>query len=102
MAKYEIHFENPRTGQKRDAPVGFSWTTLFWGPIPMIYRGNWKWAAIIIIAGIVTFGISNIAFAFFINKSHIRDLINDGFEGKAAGGVSLAQATIDTGIRFTQ
>lgn len=101
MAKYTIHFENLRTGQRRDAPVGFSWTTLFWGPIPMIYRGNWKWAAITIIAGLITVGFSNIIFAFFINKSHIEDLINDGYKAKE-GGVNLAQATIDTGIRLTE
>ena len=101
MAKYTIHFENSKTGQRRDAPVGFSWTTLFWGPIPMIYRGNWKWAVIITIGALITFGISNIVFSFFINKSHIQDLINDGYKAKE-NGVNLAQATIDTGIRFTE
>lgn len=29
MANNTIYFENPRTGQIKGAPVGFSWTTLF-------------------------------------------------------------------------
>ena len=99
MAKYIIEFENPRTGQRREGPVGYSWTTLFLGPLPLIYRGNWKLAVIVGIVGLLMLGFSNIIFSFFINNYHIRDLINDGYK-PLYSSVNLSQATINTGIRL--
>lgn len=86
----QIIFENPKTGQSRIALVGFSWTTLLFGPFPMIFRSNWKRFVIILLIGFFTLGISNIFFAFVVNKMHVKDLINDGFKVK-----SVEHGTID-------
>ena len=42
-----IEMRNERTGAKRSIPhLGFSWTTLFLGPLVPLFRGDWKWALI--------------------------------------------------------
>lgn len=80
MAFAQITFENPRTGQIRVAPVGFSWTTLFFGPFPALFRSDWIGAAIIILAAMITFGFSNFVFCFIYNKMYVKRLIADGFK----------------------
>ncbi|OGV75641.1 MAG: hypothetical protein A3I83_09490 [Methylotenera sp. RIFCSPLOWO2_02_FULL_45_14] len=83
MAYDAIYFENPHNGQIKEASVGFSWTTLLFGPFPMLFRGNWKWFAIILILALITFGLTNLIFMFIINKLYIKDLIGDGFKVKS-------------------
>lgn len=34
-------FQHPETGRVKEVKVGFSWTVLFWGIIPMLCRGDW-------------------------------------------------------------
>ena len=83
MAYHTIYFQNPHTGQIREAPVGFSWTTLFFGPLPMLFRGNWKLFLFVLLPAIITFTLSDIIFAFIINKLHMKDLLREGFIPKS-------------------
>ncbi|MCI1284287.1 DUF2628 domain-containing protein [Lacticaseibacillus songhuajiangensis] len=83
-----VTLTNARTGQARQAKIGFSWTTFFFGFFPALFRSDWKWALIIavlqIATGAFTFGIStgiiSIIFAFIYNKLYINDLIANGYE----------------------
>lgn len=84
MAHAKIYFENPHTGQVREAPVGFSWTVFFFGFFPPLFRGHWAGFAILLIAAIVTFGLSGLIFMFIYNKMYIKYLISDGFKAKSA------------------
>lgn len=98
MASNTIYFENPRTGQIREAPIGCSWTTLFFGPLPMLFRGSWKWFAIIFILALCTCGLSNFVFMFIINKFYIKDLIGDGFKAKSVKVGTLEQVSTYVGF----
>lgn len=88
MAFDTAFLENPRTGQMRQAPLGFSWTTFFFGFWPMAFRGAWKWFFIIFLTCLFTWGIAGIVWAFLINKIYFNDLLKDGFKFKAANRTS--------------
>lgn len=87
MAHSKINLKNPIIGTSKSAPVGFSWTTFFFGPFPALFRGDIKWAAIIffasVLVGIFTSGIgvivTAIVFGFVYNKNYISDLVAKGY-----------------------
>lgn len=87
-----------RNGARRSVPAGFSWTTLFFGPIPALLRGDLKWGAIQILVHLLlswTFGIGNlimaVVFAGTYNQKHLEGLIEQGWE--PAPGEELAVRT---------
>ena len=62
-------------GQVKVVKEGFSWTMLFFGIFVPLYRGDWKWFLIILIANLFTYGLASVAFAFIYNKIYIDDLL---------------------------
>ncbi|WP_258296248.1 hypothetical protein [Paenibacillus peoriae] len=68
-----------KTGMIKERKVGFSWTTLFFGFFPALFRGDWKWAVIIFLVSILTSGASNFVFCFIYNRIHINDLLTQGY-----------------------
>ncbi len=66
------------TGALVSAPVGFSWTSFFFGWLVPLFRGSFKWAVIQLIAAIVTCGISWIVFCFIFNKIWLKELLAKG------------------------
>lgn len=89
MAFTTIVFENSHTGAMKSAPVGFSWTTFFFGFFPALVRGDWKWGVIQLLLALVTFGFSCFVFAFIYNKLYIKDLISDGFKARSSANGDL-------------
>ena len=85
MAFATINFQN-KSGIVKEAPVGFSWTTFFFGFFPALIRGDWLWALIICAATFVTFGLSGIVFAFIYNRLYIQRLLKQGFKVKNYSG----------------
>jgi hypothetical protein len=75
-------------GLTKNAKVGFSWTTFFFGFFPALFRGDLKWAAIMFIISLIlgsfTFGIGGwitaIVFSFIYNKIYIKELIEKGYQ----------------------
>ncbi len=61
-------------------PTGFSWTTLFFGPIPALLRGDILWGIGMILVSIITGGLSLVVFPFIYNKIYIKALIEKGYE----------------------
>ena len=67
-------------GQVKIVKEGFSWTMLFFGIFVPLYRGDWKWFLIILIANIFTYGWASVVFTFIYNKIYINDLLEKGYK----------------------
>ncbi len=102
MAYTTIVFENRVSGAVKEAPVGFSWTVFFFGFFPALFRGDWKWAVIIFLLALLTFGLSNLVFMFIYNKLYIKDLVGAGFKAKSAGNGDLPGVAGKLGIALPQ
>ncbi|MGW8461305.1 hypothetical protein [Pseudomonas sp. CLCA07] len=75
-----IKMKNEHTGQFKEVPVGFSWTTFFFGFFPALLRGDWKNFMILFFLGPLTLGILNIVYWFKYNKIYTNDLVGQGFK----------------------
>lgn len=98
MAYTKLVMENPNTGHIKEAPVGFSWTVFFFGFFPALFRGDWKWAIIMLALGMLTFGLSGAVFMFIYNKLYIKDLIGSGFKVKSVGVGTVDQISAKLGV----
>ena len=78
MAFATIKLKSKQGGIK-EAPVGFSWTTFFVGVFVPLFRGDWTWALIMLVASFVTFGLAGILFAFIYNRIYIEGLFKQGY-----------------------
>lgn len=105
MAHSHIVFKNPAYGSVKRAPVGFSWTTAFFGAFPALLRSDFKWFgiqfAIAIALGVFTVGIgaiiSAIFFGFIYNKLYIQELVNKGYlVEKVESNLTLEQLSAET------
>ena len=83
MAYATLILENPNTLRRKEAPIGFSWTVFFFGCFPPLLRSDWKWAIIMFLLAIVTYGFSGLLFSFIYNKLYLGDLIRSGFKAKS-------------------
>src|SRR4051794_128185 len=79
---------NEFTGETKAVPTGFSWTVFFFGFFVPASRGDGAWAAIMFIAGLFTWGLSNIVFAFLYNNLYRDKLLERGFRVPGTGGPS--------------
>lgn len=79
MAHSVVNLINPKTGEERKAPIGFSWTTLFFGFFPALIRGDWKWSLIMLVFTCLTGPISWIVFPFIYNRIYYNESIREGF-----------------------
>jgi hypothetical protein len=89
MAYAKIMFEHPEIGTVRKAPVGFSWTTLLFGPIVGLFRKDLLWTFWMLLAAAVTSGVSLVIFPFFYNKVYIKRLLKKGYRVSSTEGAEL-------------
>jgi hypothetical protein len=105
MAFDTVNLKNPATGEIKQAPVGFSWTTLFFGFFVPIFRSDWLMAVIFLCTAFVTAGMSNIVFAFMYNKIHVKNLLyKEGFKvtGSAKGDLQKISAKLGIELPMTE
>ncbi len=63
----------------KQVPLGFSWTTFFFGGFPALIRGDWITGLIICLLNIFTWGIAGIIAAFMYNKMYAKSLFEKGY-----------------------
>lgn len=68
-----------QNGVIRSIPVGFSWTTLFFGFFVPLFRGDWIWFLIMLFVGVSSLGVLNLIFAFLYNRIYANKLISSGW-----------------------
>ena len=94
----ELKFEHPKMGMVKTAPMGFSWTTLFFWFIPAACRGDIKWALLQFLIGMLTGGISVWVFPFIYNKMFITGLIGQGYKCHEHPMMDIQTASFQVGI----
>ena len=52
---------------------------LFWLFPSQLFRGDWKWGIIILVAALCTLGISTLVFMFIYNKLFVKSLLDSGY-----------------------
>lgn len=79
MAYNTIYFEHQITHVARRAPVGYSWTVLFLGPLPFLARREWVWFAVMALLTVFTLHLSNVWLSFKVNRYYINWLVAHGY-----------------------
>ena len=79
MAFSTLNLKHPEYEVVKQAPVGFSWTVFFFGFFPPLFRGDWKWGIVMLVAALCTFGISTLVFMFIYNKLFVKSLLDSGY-----------------------
>lgn len=82
MAFDRLILNNPHDGKIRKAPIGFSWTTFFFGLWPAVFRGSWKYAILMFLTFFPTLGISAFVWPFIFNRLYLNSLLEDGYRLK--------------------
>ena len=94
-----IILQNPHSGIIKKAPVGFSWTTLFFGPLPALCRGDFKWFFIQLLCAL-PFGMGFPLFAFLYNKIHLKKCLEAGYKVKSVEGSTIEALNIKLGLEL--
>ena len=89
MASTKVMLKHSTSILLKEAPFGFSWTTLFFGFFPALFRGDIKWGIIQLVLSCLTFGISWFVFPFIYNSIYARGLLENGYLPADEGGISL-------------
>jgi hypothetical protein len=74
-----VRLINQQTGIIKKGFFGFSWTTLFFGGLPALFRGDFIMGLVFIVLQFLTWGISGLILAFFYNKQYTLKLIENGY-----------------------
>lgn len=90
-----VMMKHPQTGLIKKGFVGFSWTTLFFGGFPALFRGDFLMGVVFVVLALFTAGLSNIIVAFFYNKQFTTKLVEQGYQFADSEAVnSLARAKL--------
>jgi len=87
-AGHKVKFIDKKNGKIKSSPLGFSWTTFFFGTFAPIFRGDWLGAfGVFCILSVTSYVVSPIAtlviqivVAVFYNYIYISRLLSKGYE----------------------
>jgi uncharacterized protein involved in exopolysaccharide biosynthesis len=88
----KINLKHSQSGIVRQCPIGFSWTTLCFGPFPALFRSDVKWFFVILLLALCTCTLSNFIFCFIYNKLYIKSLFENGYIALDESAQTLLQA----------
>ena len=109
-----ISMKHKENGIMKDGYYGFSWTTLFFGFFPALFRGDFitfiGGFVVSAIIGVITLGIGwfliAIVWAFMYNKYYTRKLLEKGYalagsegdnaQAASALGIALSPSSVTT------
>ncbi|PWC39298.1 hypothetical protein [Azospirillum sp. TSO35-2] len=94
-----VMMKHPQTGLTKKGLVGFSWTTLFFGGFPALFRGDWGMGLLLMVLSIFTGNLSGLIAAFLYNKHYTSKLIEKGYQfadTDALNSIARAKLGIDT------
>lgn len=74
-----LQLKHKDTSILRDAPVGFSWTSLFFGPLVPLLRGDFLWFFLHVFLSLFIFGLFWLIFPFIYNNIYLRGLLGKGY-----------------------
>ena len=93
-----VILQHPHSGIIRKAPVGFSFTTLFFGPLPALLRWDFKW--FIIQCLLCWLVIPILVFAFVYNRIYLRQLLERGYKVKSVSGTTIEALNTKLGMEL--
>ena len=75
----KIQLKHSTSNALKEVKLGFSWTTLFFSILVPLFRGDFLWFIIMIIADSLTFGIACLIFPFIYNKIYLKNVLEKGY-----------------------
>ena len=100
MAFSTLNLKHPEFEITKEVPVGFSWTILFFGFFPPLFRGDFKWFFIMFFAGFFTAGIAWLVFPFIYNRLYFTSMIEGGYKVKNYfGNKALIEAKLSITLK---
>lgn len=78
MAHSKILLSRP--GNSKAVPIGFSWTTLFFGFFTPLSRGDFLHGFILFCLALPTALLIDVIYAFIYNKIYVKKLIGQGYK----------------------
>ncbi|WP_288900656.1 hypothetical protein [uncultured Sneathiella sp.] len=77
---YAIPMIEPHSRKRAIAYSGISWTCLFFGPFPALYRGHILGFVGMSLVNLATLGLSMPVFIFVYNAWHYHSLLSQGYQ----------------------
>lgn len=81
---YPIQMIEPATHRTAVGFKGISWTCLFFGPFPALFRGHFVGFLVMLVTIVLTLGLAGFVYMFVYNNWHYNWLVSKGFKPAGA------------------
>ena len=99
---YPIQMIEPVTHRTAVGFKGISWTCLFFGPFPALFRGHFVGFLIMLATIIPTVGLASLVYMFVYNNWHYNWLTAKGFKPAGAIGMMANHNMINVNLGETK
>lgn len=96
---HKVKFIDKKKGKIKSSPLGFSWTTFFFGVFAPLFRGDWLGAfGVLCVLSVANFAVSpitalviQIVVAVFYNYIYVSRLLSKGYELYDSNNIKLVK-----------